>query len=105
LKDTLVVWCSEFGRTPNSQGSLGRDHNPLGYTMWFAGGGTRGGTPIGETDQVGLKGVEDPIRVNEFPATILHLGCPHPEKLTTRHNGRDERLTDVAGKVVEKVLA
>ncbi len=103
LKDTLVVWCSEFGRTPNSQGSKGRDHNPLGYTMWFAGGGTKGGQSIGETDEFGLKAIKDRISVNDFHATILHLlGLDH-EQLTVRHNGRDERLTDVAGEVVTAV--
>jgi hypothetical protein len=104
LKDTLVVWCSEFGRTPNSQGSRGRDHNPLGYTMWLAGGGAKGGAVIGETDEFGLHTVKDPISVNDFHATILHLlGLDH-EKLTYRHNGRDERLTDVAGNVVEAAI-
>jgi arylsulfatase A-like enzyme len=105
LKDTLVVWCSEFGRTPNSQGSKGRDHNPLGYTMWFAGGGTKGGTSVGETDEFGLKAIRNRISVNDFHATLLHLlGLDH-EKLTVFHGGRDERLTDVAGRVVEDVLA
>jgi hypothetical protein len=105
LKDTLVVWCSEFGRTPNSQGSKGRDHNPLGYTMWLAGGGAKGGTSIGATDEFGLHAVEDPISVHDFHATILHLlGLDH-ERLTVRHSGRDERLTDVAGRVVEDALA
>jgi len=100
LKDTLVVWCSEFGRTPNSQGSLGRDHNPLGYTMWFAGGGSQGGTSIGETDEFGLHAIKEKVAVPDFHATILHLlGMDH-EKLTIRHSGRDERLTDVAGDVV-----
>lgn len=105
LKDTLVVWCSEFGRTPNSQGGKGRDHNPLGYTMWLAGGGAKGGTAIGETDEFGLNALENPISVNDFHATILHLlGLDH-EKLTYRHSGRDERLTDVAGQVVEAAVA
>jgi hypothetical protein len=105
LKDTLVVWCSEFGRTPNSQGGKGRDHNPLGYTMWLAGGGARGGTVVGATDEFGLNAVEDIISVNDFHATILHLlGLDH-EKLTFRHSGRDERLTDVGGLVIEKALA
>ena len=104
LKDTLVVWCSEFGRTPNSQGSRGRDHNPHGYTMWFAGGGAKGGHSVGTTDEFGLKAVEDPISVNDFHATILHLlGLDH-ERLTVRHSGRDERLTDVAGIVVEDAI-
>jgi hypothetical protein len=106
LKDTLVVWCSEFGRTPYSQGTKGRDHNPHGYTMWFAGGGTKGGQSIGETDEFGLYANEDrKIAVHDFNATILHaLGLDH-EKLTYRHNGRDERLTDIAGEVVEEVFA
>jgi uncharacterized protein (DUF1501 family) len=105
LKDTLVVGCTEFGRTPNSQGSRGRDHNPLGYTMWLAGGGARGGTAVGTTDEFGLKAVESRVSVNDFHATILHLlGLDH-EKLTFLHSGRDERLTDVAGRVVEGAVA
>ncbi len=105
LKDTLVVWCSEFGRTPNSQGGKGRDHNPLGYTMWLAGGGSKGGQAIGTTDEFGLKAVDARISVNDFHATILHLlGLDH-EKLTYLHSGRDERLTDVAGRVVEAAIA
>jgi hypothetical protein len=104
LDTTLVVWASEFGRTPHSQGGKGRDHNPLGYTMWMAGGGVKGGQAIGETDEFGLRATKDRISVNDFHATILHLlGLDH-EKLTFLHNARDERLTDVAGKVVEQVL-
>jgi uncharacterized protein (DUF1501 family) len=100
-----VVGCTEFGRTPNSQGSRGRDHNPLGYTMWLAGGGAKGGTSVGETDEFGLNAVKNKISVNDFHATILHLlGLDH-EQLTFRHNGRDERLTDVAGEVVQEALA
>ncbi len=105
LKNTLVVWCSEFGRTPNSQGGKGRDHNPLGYTMWLAGGGAKGGQAVGTTDEFGLNAFDDIVSVNDFHATILHLlGLDH-EKLTYRHSGRDERLTDVGGIVVEKALA
>lgn len=104
LDDTLVVWCSEFGRTPNSQGSKGRDHNPLGYTMWFAGGGVKGGQSIGTTDDFGLNAVESRVSVNDFHATILYLlGLDHTW-LTHLHNGRDERLTDVGGEVVVDVL-
>lgn len=104
LDDTLVIWCSEFGRTPNSQGSKGRDHNPHGYTMWMAGGGAKGGHSVGVTDEFGLKTVEDPISVNDFHATILHLlGLDH-EKLTHFHGGRDERLTDVGGFVVHDAI-
>jgi hypothetical protein len=78
LKDTLVVWCSEFGRTPNSQGSRGRDHNPLGYTMWLAGGGAKPGTSVGSTDEFGLNAVDRKIAVPDFHATILHLlGLDH----------------------------
>ncbi len=88
-----------------SQGGKGRDHNPYGFTMWMAGGGVKGGQVIGATDEFGVRAVKNPISVNDFHATILHLlGLDH-EKLTFRHNGRDERLTDVAGRVVEDVLA
>jgi uncharacterized protein (DUF1501 family) len=105
LKDTLVIWCSEFGRTPMSQGGKGRDHNPWGFTMWLAGGGVKGGQAIGATDEFGLKAIHDRISVNDFHATILHLlGLDH-ERLTYPHSGREERLTDVAGRVVESVLA
>jgi hypothetical protein len=104
LDDTLVVWASEFGRTPMSQGGKSRDHNPYGYTMWLAGGGVKGGQAIGATDEFGLNAAEERISVNDFHATLLHLlGLDH-EKLTFLHNARDERLTDVAGRVVEKVL-
>jgi hypothetical protein len=104
LETTLVVWASEFGRTPMSQGGKGRDHNPYGFTMWLAGGGVKGGQAIGSTDEFGLRAVEGRVSVHDFHATILHLlGLDH-ERLTFLHNGRDERLTDVAGQVVEKVL-
>ncbi len=105
LSSTLVVWASEFGRTPMSQGGKGRDHNPYGFTMWLAGGGVKGGQAVGTTDEFGLYAREDRISVHDFHATLLHLlGLDH-EKLTFLHSGRDERLTDVAGRVVEKVLA
>lgn len=105
LDSTLVVWASEFGRTPFSQGGKGRDHNPYGYTMWLAGGGVKGGTIVGATDEFGMKAVENRISVNDFHATLLHLlGLDH-ERLTARHDGRDERLTDVAGRVVREALA
>jgi hypothetical protein len=105
LDTTLVVWASEFGRTPMSQGGKGRDHNPYGYTMWLAGGGVKGGQAIGGTDEFGLRAVDRRISVNDFHATLLHLlGLDH-EKLTYLHDGRDERLTDVAGKVVQEALA
>jgi uncharacterized protein DUF1501 len=104
LERTLVVWASEFGRAPMSQGGRGRDHNPHGYTMWLAGGGVRGGQAIGMTDEFGLRAVDTPISVNDFHATILHLlGLDH-ERLTFLHDGRDERLTNVAGRVEERVF-
>jgi hypothetical protein len=104
LDTTLVIWCSEFGRTPHSQGGKGRDHNPYGYTMWMSGGGVKGGQAVGATDEFGLRAVKDKISVNDFHATILHLlGLDH-EKLTFRHSSRDERLTDVAGEVIEAVV-
>src|SRR5207248_818358 len=104
LDDTLVVWASEFGRTPMSQGGKGRDHNPYGFTMWLAGGGVQGGQAVGATDEFGLNAVKDRISVNDFHATLLHLlGLDH-EKLTFLHNSRDERLTDVAGQVIDKIV-
>jgi hypothetical protein len=106
LDDTLVVWGAEFGRTPASQkGGRGRDHNASGFTMWMAGGGVKGGTIVGATDEIGLKAVEDRAHVNDIHATILHLmGLDH-KQLTVLHNGRDERLTDVGGRVLTKLLA
>ncbi len=105
LDDTLVIWGGEFGRMPMSEQGTGRDHNPWGYTVVFAGGGVRGGMTYGETDAIGLRAETDPIHVHDLHATILHLlGLDH-EKLTYFHNGREERLTDVAGNVVRGILA
>ncbi len=105
LDSTLVVWAGEFGRMPMSEGSNGRDHNPHGFSMWFAGGGVRGGQIIGATDAVGLRAVEERTHAHDIHATILHLlGFDHT-RLTYRHNGRAERLTDVAGNVITKALA
>ena len=104
LETTLVVWAGEFGRTPMTEGKDGRDHNPHGFSVWLAGGGVRGGQTIGATDAVGLRAVEDKVHVHDLHATILHLlGIDH-ERLTYRHNGRDERLTDNFGKVVERAV-
>ena len=103
LDSTLVIWGGEFGRTPMTEGTTGRDHNPHGFTMWLAGGGVHGGQVIGATDAVGLRAAEDIAHVHDIHATILHLlGLDH-EQLTYRHNGRDERLTDVSGTVIERV--
>lgn len=102
---TLVIWGGEFGRMPMSEGQNGRDHNPHGFSMWLAGGGVKGGQVIGATDAVGLRAAEEKAHVHDIHATILHLlGLDH-ERLTFRHNGRDERLTDVAGNVIKKALA
>jgi uncharacterized protein (DUF1501 family) len=111
LDTTLVLWASEFGRTPlgeNRAGTnavTGRDHHPFAFSLWLAGGGIKGGQVIGATDEIGWNVVEDPIHVNDYHATILHLfGLDH-RKLTYRFEGRDFRLTDVAGTVVKKLLA
>jgi uncharacterized protein (DUF1501 family) len=105
LESTLVVWGGEFGRMPMSEGSNGRDHNPHGFSMWLAGGGVRGGQALGATDAVGLRAVEGRTHVHDLHATVLHLlGLDH-ERLTFRHQGRDERLTDVSGRVLTEVIA
>ena len=108
LDSTLVVGGTEFGRTAITQGSdskPGRDHHPHGYSIFLAGGGVRGGQVIGKTDELGWRVVEDPVHVNDFHATLLHLfGLDH-KRLTIRHQGLDLRLTDVGGRVVEKLLA
>ncbi len=110
LKDTIVVCGSEFGRTPVAEigsggNGAGRDHNPFAFTMWLAGGGIKGGTVYGKTDDFGFKVVENPVHVHDLHATILHLlGIDHT-KLTYRYSGRDFRLTDVAGRVVTEILA
>ncbi len=102
---TLIVWGGEFGRTPMSEGSTGRDHNPHGFTVWLAGAGVRGGQAIGSTDPLGLRAAEGRTHVHDLHATILHiLGFDHL-RLTYPHNGREERLTDNAGAVIRAVLA
>jgi len=105
LKDTLVLWGGEFGRTPTAQGRDGRDHNPHGFTMWMAGGGVKPGFAYGATDDYGYYAMENKMHVHDLHATILHLlGIDH-ERLTYRHAGRDFRLTDVAGRVASDVIA
>ncbi len=105
LKDTLVIWGGEFGRMPMSEQGTGRDHNPWGYSVWLAGAGVKGGFAYGATDAVGLRAEQNKVHVHDLHATILHiLGLDH-ELLTYFHNGRDERLTDVAGRVVKEILA
>lgn len=105
LKDTLVVWCTEFGRMPTFQaGASGRDHNPAGFTTWLAGAGVKRGFSYGATDEFGYKAVENVATVYDFHATILHLlGLDH-ERLSFYHNGIERRLTDVHGKVIQDIL-
>jgi hypothetical protein len=105
LEDTLVVWAGEFGRTPTSQNTNGRDHSPRGFSTWIAGGGVKGGQVVGATDDFGYKAVENTVHVHDLHATILHLmGLDHT-LLTYFHGGRDMRLTDVHGRVVPELLA
>jgi uncharacterized protein (DUF1501 family) len=105
LEDTLVIWGGEFGRTPTTQGSNGRDHNAYGFTLWMAGAGVRAGTTFGATDEFGFRAVQNKVHVHDFHATLLHLlGFDH-ERLTYRYAGRDFRLTDVHGEVIRGVLA
>ena len=105
LDETLVIWAGEFGRTPFSQGSNGRDHNPFGLSIWMAGGGIKGGTIYGETDEFGYHVTENKCDFYDLWATVLHqLGLDH-ENLTYRHGGRDLRLTDVHGRVLHPILS
>ena len=114
LDDTLVIWGGEFGRTPtvelptpgaNAGHANGRDHNHYGFTYWMAGGGVKGGTVYGSTDDFGFKAEENPVHVHDLHATILHLlGFDHT-KFTFRHAGRDYRLTDLYGNVIHDIVA
>jgi uncharacterized protein (DUF1501 family) len=112
LEDTLVVWGGEFGRTPMCEirnprdaNNAGRDHHPLAYSLFLAGGGIKGGTVVGKTDDLCMNITEDKVHVHDLQATLLHcLGLDHT-RLTFHHMGRDFRLTDVEGKVVQKMLA
>jgi uncharacterized protein (DUF1501 family) len=105
LDSTLVVWGGEFGRTPFNEKGKGRDHNPWGFSMWFAGGGINPGTVVGSTDEIGLRAVEDRSHVLDIHATILHLMGLNSDKLTYLHNGRDEKPTINDGQVIRKLLA
>jgi len=105
LKDTLVVWGGEFGRTPTAESADGREHHPFGFSMWMAGGGVKSGIVHGATDEYGWNAVEDKVHVHDLHATILHLmGIDH-KKLTYRYAGRDYRLTDVYGNLVPALIA
>lgn len=105
LEDTLIIFTGEFGRTPFSQGSDGRDHNPYGFSLWLAGGGVKGGTVFGATDDLGYYAVQDPCTTYDLWATVLHLLGLNHEKLTHRFGGRDFRLTDVHGEVIHPIIA
>jgi len=105
LDRTLVIWGAEFGRLPTSESGNGRDHNPHGFTMWFAGGGVRGGQSIGETDEFGLRGVEEPYNMRDFHATILHALGLDQDRLWYLHNGRHEKLTDFGGRVIQAMFS
>jgi arylsulfatase A-like enzyme len=108
LEDTLVMWGGEFGRTPIVQGKLddpGRDHHHSAFSMWLAGGGVKAGYTHGATDEFGFHVVDGAVHVHDLHATVLHLLGVEHERLTYRHQGRDFRLTDVSGSVIESLLA
>jgi len=105
LRDTLVIWAGEFGRTPFSQGSNGRDHNPTGFSVWLAGGGAKGGMIYGETDELGYHVVDKPVTVYDLWATVLHLLGLNHENLTFLSSGRNFRLTDVHGNVLREIIS
>jgi hypothetical protein len=105
LKDTIVMWGGEFGRTSIGKRPDGRDHNSTGFSMWLAGGGVKGGQRVGATDEIGAKAVETPVHHHDLHATLLHLfGLDH-QKLTYRYGGRDYSLTDIHGRVVKEIMA
>ncbi len=105
FEETLILWGGEFGRTPTSEGSKGRDHNNHGFSVWLAGGGIKGGLAYGSTDEFGFAAVEKRTHVHDLHATMLHLlGIDHT-RLTYRYSGRDYRLTDVHGEVVRDILS
>ena len=105
LNETLVIWAGEFSRTLYAQSGMGRDHNNKGYTIWMAGGGVKGGLTYGATDELGYQAVEKPVHIHDWHATILHLlGLDH-KKLTFNYAGRNFRLIDVYGNVVEEIVS
>jgi Protein of unknown function (DUF1501) len=105
LQDTLVIWGAEFGRTPTAQGKNGRDHNPHAFTYWMAGGGVKAGFSYGASDDYGFYAQHDKVHVHDFHATLLYLlGIDH-ERLTYRYGGRDFRLTDIHGRVIQEIMS
>jgi len=105
LDDTLVVWGGEFGRSPEAQGGVGRDHHNLGFTMWMAGGGVKGGQVVGATDAIGLRAVEDPNHFRDIHTTMLHFMGLDQDALSYLHLGRKERLTQIHGRVIDQIVA
>ena len=103
LESTLVLWGGEFGRSPEAQGGKGRDHHNLGFTMWMAGGGIQGGRVVGATDEIGLKAVENRCHFRDIHTTILHQLGLDQDALTYLHLGRNERLTQLRGKVISEI--
>lgn len=103
--DTLVIWGGEFGRMPMNEQGVGRDHNPWGYTVWLSGGGVKGGISHGATDEIGLRAVDGKVHIRDLHATILHLLGIRQEELSFSQNGREERFTEIVGKVVQEILA
>jgi uncharacterized protein (DUF1501 family) len=104
LDSTLVLWGGEFGRSPEGQGGKGRDHHNLGFSLWFAGGGIKGGQVVGATDAIGLRAIQDPYHFRDIHTTILHQLGLDQEQLTYPHLGRNERLTSVLGKVIGQIV-
>jgi uncharacterized protein (DUF1501 family) len=104
LDSTLVLWGGEFGRSPEAQGGRGRDHHNLGFSMWLAGGGIKGGTVVGATDAIGLRAVQDPYHLRDVHTTVLHQLGLDQDELTYPHLGRRERLTLVEGKVIDQIV-
>jgi uncharacterized protein (DUF1501 family) len=104
LHDTLVVWGGELGRSPEAQSGVGRDHHNLGFTMWMAGGGIKGGQIVGATDEIGLRAIEKPYHFRDIHNTILHQLGIDQNQLTYPHLGRDERLTFLEGGLIEDII-
>ena len=104
LDSTLVVWGGEFGRSPESEGSKGRDHHNLGFSMWMAGGGVKGGRVVGATDDIGLRATVEPHHLRDIHTTILNQLGLNQDALSYMHQGRRERLTEIRGEVIEKLV-
>jgi uncharacterized protein (DUF1501 family) len=104
LDETLVLWGGEFGRSPESEGLKGRDHHNLGFSMWMAGGGVRGGQVVGATDEIGLRAIDKPYHIRDVHNTVLHQLGLDQHRLTYPHLGRDERLTFVEGKLIKEIV-